>query len=130
MKQFILASVLSLTLSPATLVAEEAVPLPDDETLEEGFNLMEEGARIFLRGLMSEMEPKLDELQGLTDDMSAAMSEFADAMGPAMADLMAKIDDMRNYDAPEVLPNGDIIIRRSPDAPVYVPNTQTGEIDI
>lgn len=55
--------------------------------MEEGFSLLEEGTKLLLRGLMSEMEPAIRDLQ----------------------------DALRNLDAyhpPEVLPNGDIIIRR------------------
>lgn len=130
MKQYIFALAFAAFLPATPVVAEDALPLPEDGELDEGLSLMEEGAKLLLRGLMAEMEPKLEELQGLTDDMSAAMEEFGATMGPALAELMTHIDDMRNYDAPEILPNGDIIIRRNPDAPVYEPDTTTGEIDI
>jgi hypothetical protein len=33
-------------------------------------------------------------------------------MGPALRDLMDQVGDLSAYHAPEVLPNGDIIIRR------------------
>lgn len=130
MKQHIFALALVTFLPPTLAVAEDALPLPDVGEMDEGLSLMEEGAKLLLRGLMAEMEPKLEELQGLTDDMSAAMEEFGATMGPALADLMTHIDDMRNYEAPEILPNGDIIMRRSPDAPAYEPDATTGEIDI
>jgi hypothetical protein len=35
--------------------------------------------------------------------------------------MMALVDDMTNYELPEMLENGDIIIRRKPDAPVVEP---------
>jgi hypothetical protein len=37
---------------------------------------------------------------------------------------------LRNYDAPEVLPNGDIIMRRRDEAPTYEPDPETGEVDL
>jgi hypothetical protein len=55
--------------------------------VEEGFSLFEEGARLILRGLMAEMEPALRDLERVIEGLDA-------------------------YEAPEVLPNGDIIIRR------------------
>jgi len=86
---------------------------------DDGFSLMEEGARLFLRGMMREMEPAIDELKGLADELKPAMRAFAETMGPAFADLIERLDDIRNYEAPVILPNGDILIRRRPDAPPY-----------
>lgn len=86
------------------LAAQETPPAPAPE--EDGFDLMEEGAKLLFRGLMSEMEPALDE-------MGKALSE----MEPALKELMSLVDDIRNYDAPKVLENGDILIPRKKDAP-------------
>ena len=83
--------------------------------------LMEEGARMFLRGLITEMEPALDDLRGLAEDLGPQMQALVAEMGPALADLLTLIDDVTNYAPPEVMPNGDIIIRRKPDAPEYAP---------
>lgn len=100
-----------------------AAPLHAEDPVEpsEGFDLMEEGAKLLLRGLMTEMEPALRELEGLAQEVGPAMQLLADEMGPAMAEVLSKIDDIRNYDAPEILPNGDIIIRRRPEAPTFEP---------
>lgn len=108
----IIASVLalSLTVSPA---------LAQDAEVEEGFDLMEEGTKLMLRGLMREMEPAMRELEGMANEIGPAMRELGREMGPAIAELMSKIDDIRNYDAPEILPNGDIIIRRRSEAPEF-----------
>ena len=38
-------------------------------------------------------------------------------MGPALAEIADKVEDWSRYEAPEILPNGDIIIRRKPDLP-------------
>lgn len=61
------------------------------------------------------------ELEPALGDMRALMDQFGPAIAPAMERMMALVDDMTHYDMPEMLENGDIIIRRKPDAPVVVP---------
>ncbi|MFQ6551673.1 hypothetical protein AAD018_004910 [Aestuariibius insulae] len=115
----ILAVVLALGLaSPAH--AQEAEE-------ERGFSLMEEGAKLFFDGLRKEMAPALEELEGLAEDMGPQLRQLMNEMGPALADLMGQIDDMTNYGPPEILPNGDILIPRKPDAPTL---DLDGEIEI
>ncbi|EBA12555.1 hypothetical protein RCCS2_14699 [Roseobacter sp. CCS2] len=97
---------------------------------DEGFDLMEEGARMLMRGLMDEMEPTINALRDSFEDMGPAFGEFAQSVGPAFADLLEQVDDLRNYDAPEFLPNGDIIMRRSPDAPIWKPEFEGSEIEL
>ncbi len=58
----------------------------------------------FLEGLLEEMEPAFEGMRG-----------FMAEMGPALGELMEEVEDWSRYEAPEVLPNGDIIIRRKPD---------------
>lgn len=53
----------------------------------QGRDLMAEALRLFMQGFMAEMEPALEDLEGFIDNLNA-------------------------YHPPEVLPNGDIIIRR------------------
>ncbi len=122
----LLITTLALTLSSTPMIAQET-EAPDTG---DGFSLMEEGAKLLLRGLMHEMEPALDELENMTDEMGEAMKLLGEEMGPALAEMLTRIDDLRNYEPPEILPNGDIIIRRKPDAPVYEPDPDTGEIDL
>lgn len=95
---------------------------------EDSPSLMEEGAKLFFQGLLDQMDPALDDLRGLADQIEPTLQDFADKMGPAFIRLMAAVDDIANYDMPEFLPNGDIIIRRSPDAPPFTPPAQTPEI--
>lgn len=125
MKQLVIPFALALTL--ATPVAAQ-----DSDDMGEGIDLLEEGARLLLRGLLSEMDPALDELRGFADEMGPKMRLFAQEMGPAFAELMAQVDDFSNYAAPEFLPNGDIIIKRRPGAPLFVPDVPegSGEIDL
>ncbi|WP_300032126.1 hypothetical protein [uncultured Roseobacter sp.] len=70
---------------------------------EDAPSLMERGIQQFLEGLLLEAEPALE-----------GFSAFIQQMGPALADLMGEIEDWSAYEAPEVLENGDIIIRRKP----------------
>lgn len=101
-----------------------------DGEVQEGFNLMEQGARMLMRGLMAEIEPTLDELRGSLQEMAPVLRDFVTEMGPAMAAVLGEVDDLRNYAAPEVLPNGDIIMRRKPDAPVWVPDAAPDGIEL
>lgn len=117
-----------------------AVPLSAQETEEEsdGFSLMEDGAELFFRGLMDQMGPALGDLQEMSDQMRETVRAFASEMGPALMDVLEKVDEVRYYDAPELLPNGDIIIRRKDDAPPFdppepeegEPEGENGEIEL
>lgn len=59
----------------------------ENSDMSEGIDLLDEGMRLLFRGLMNEVTP--------------AMRELEDALR-----------DLSGYHAPEILPNGDIIIRR------------------
>ena len=69
-------------LSLALLGAQPALAQED-----QGRDLMSEALKLFMKGLMQEMDPAIEGFEGLLDDLTA-------------------------YHPPEVLPNGDIIIRR------------------
>jgi hypothetical protein len=120
-KQTLLAGILAFALLTAPAVAQDAAPdLPEEETP----GLMQRGAEMFLRGLMNEMGPSLREMESALKDVQ-----------PEIRKLLALVDDLRNYQAPERLPNGDILIRRKPDAPPLVaPDGSTppkeGEVDL
>ena len=77
----------------------------DDTDLKEGMDLLSEGTKLLLRGLMGEIEPALRELEGTLRDMNA-------------------------YHPPEVLPNGDIIIRRKTPLQVEPPVGEDGEVEL
>jgi hypothetical protein len=125
-----LALILSLCAAP--VLAQDTAPVPEDE----GFSLVEEGARMVLRGLMNEMQPAIDEMGKALDEVGPALEGFSEEIRPKIAELIAMIDDFGNYDAPVMLPNGDILIRRNapllprpalPEEPVPGPN---GEIEL
>ena len=91
----------------------------DDSEIGEGFSLMEEGAKLLFRGIISEMEPAIDEFADLAVDLEPTLEMLATEMGPALIGLFQTLDSVSHYAQPEILPNGDIIIRRSPDAPEF-----------
>ena len=64
---------------------------------------MTEALRLFMKGLMQEVEPALDDLGDLLDNLDA-------------------------YHPPEVLPNGDIIIRRK--TPLDRELEEGGEVEL
>lgn len=92
-----------------------AAPVAAQES--DGPSLMERGAQLFLEGLLKEVEPMTDELGKLLDEAGPAMQSFVEKMGPALSELMQDVEDWSAYEPPEVLPNGDIIIRRKQSAP-------------
>ena len=111
------------------IASASALPLTAQEAEnDDGFSLMEEGAKLFFRGIIEEMEPTLDSLQDLTDDMQPALRNFVDEMGPAFAEILGKIGDLNAYHLPEILPNGDIIIRRK--TPLEQTEDPKGEIEL
>ena len=80
-------------------------PALAQEAEEEGRSLMEEGARLFWEGIRREM-------------------------GPALRDLMDQVGDLSAYHSPEVLPNGDIIIRRKTPQELQDAPAPDGEIEL
>ncbi|MEO5620387.1 MAG: AAA+ family ATPase [Cypionkella sp.] len=104
MKQLILAiSLLAAPLSAQTVAPPVTPPASD---VDEGFSLLQEGAKLLLRGMASQMEPAMK-------DMAEAMEKAA----PQLQAILAMIDDVKNYEPPTRLPNGDILIRRKLGAP-------------
>ncbi len=65
--------------------------------------------------------PSEEELQELGDLAQRWMRGFAEKMSPMVEQLRDMVDDLNAYEAPEMLPNGDIIIRRKPETPVEDP---------
>ena len=101
MKYLVFPLLLCLSCAPA--YAEDASPTlpgtpPGD--VDEGVSLLQEGAKLLLKGLMANMEPAMQ-------DMGRAITE----MQPALNDLLAMMGDISKYHAPEMLENGDIILR-------------------
>lgn len=123
MKQIILA---------AALAAAPLAASAQDQT-SEGLSLMERGALMVLEGLMDDVEPAMQDmatalrdlgpqLQSLIQEHGPELRALVDEMGTDLAQIFDQIDDITNYQAPEFLPNGDIILRRKPDAPAFDPD--------
>jgi hypothetical protein len=53
-------------------------------------------------------------LEELSEGTQQFFESWVDDLGPLLNSLRDKVDDLSEYEAPEVLPNGDIIIRRKP----------------
>ncbi len=94
----------------ATPVGAEQETQPDP-----GRGLMERGVELFLEGLTQEMAPALNDLREMAEQFGPAMQSFLEEMGPAFAEILSEVKDWSRYEPPEILPNGDIIIRRKPD---------------
>lgn len=113
-----------VTLILIPLIVALAQPTAAQEQ-EDGRSLMEQGAELFFDGLREELDPALRELRDLAQEYGPAMRDFAVEMGPKLEGIMDEVKDWSAYQAPEILPNGDIIIRRKPDHPLQEPETPT-----
>lgn len=74
--------------------------LADDSDVGRGLSMLEEGVGLMLQGLLSEIEPRLSQLEEALGELNA-------------------------YHPPEILPNGDILIRRR--TPVEPPAPEPGQ---
>lgn len=72
-----------------------------NDDVGQGLNLVEKGMKQLFRGMLEEMGPVKDDLRNLLENM-----------GPMMLELQEMVGDVTQYHVPEMLPNGDIIIRR------------------
>ena len=113
--------------APFIVAALIATPATAQDAEAPGLSLMERGALMFMEGILKEMEPAIDELSELTDQMGPALKSFADEMGPKLTELLAEVEDWAAYEAPEVLPNGDIIIPRKEPLPEVAPEEPPAE---
>lgn len=96
MKQIAKTSVLAAFFAVGlthSVTAQDATP-PENPQLSEGAELLNRGFQLLLEGLANEIEP------------------MAEEWSDGWANLVEKFGDMQVYHPPEVLPNGDIIIRR------------------
>ena len=73
--------------------------------LNEGLEHFSEGTRLLLQGLIGELLPLYEQLEGMVDELNA-------------------------YHPPEMLPNGDIIIRRKTPLEREMEKNQSDEIDL
>lgn len=112
MKHALALVLLMLPLSPAMAQDEEGGGLGA---------AIEDGARDMIEGLIDDMRPAIDDLEGLMAEYGPLLELLGEEMGPALMEVFSQVDSIANYEAPVILPNGDIIMRRSADAPDRVP---------
>ena len=86
-----------MTLRTATLCLALAASPAAAQAPDEGRSLMEQGAEMFFRGLMSEMEPALQELREFADGVEPALRDFVVEMGPALRELLEEVEDWSAY---------------------------------
>ncbi|MCL5778193.1 hypothetical protein M1105_14510 [Limibaculum sp. FT325] len=94
-------SVLGALVAGALAAAAPSIPT--------GARAQETGQRLD----MEEFKRKLDEAW---DEMMRELGPTIDSLG-ALMETLDRIDSLEHYERPEILPNGDIVIRRRPDAP-------------
>ena len=117
MKHAILSVALLFALGTGDAGAESENGRIINDDMVAGSSLLEQGAKIFLRGLMAEVEPALD-------DMAQALQDAE----PMLRELMALAGNIDDYNAPEILPNGDILIRKK--TPQDIAADPSGEIEL
>jgi len=114
MKHLLVPALVSLSVLTTPAFAEEKEGSNDNNN---GSSLMERGAELFWEGLRKEMAPSLEELEELMATIGPSMQNFLSEMGPALAEIVDKVEDWSVYEVPEILPNGDIIIRKKQPEP-------------
>lgn len=82
------------------------VPPAQDETQQEGPIPLTDLFERLLRGFLSEAEPQLRELE-----------RGFSALEPEIQRFLDELRGMTQYHPPEILPNGDILIRRREEVP-------------
>lgn len=77
-----------------------------ESEIDRGMSLLERGTELIIEGLLAEIGPEIEALLGT-------------------------IDELRGYHPPEMLPNGDIIIRRRrPGDTPEMPDADTGDVEL
>ncbi len=102
------------------VVALMAGPASAEGDVDQGLRLLQQGSKLLMQRLIDRFEP----------DLRALALE----MGPALLRLQGMVGDLSNYHAPELLPNGDIILRRKlpvvPALPVLPGGEPEGDIEL
>lgn len=101
---------LTLALASPAIAQDFTMPRADTPAPQADSDPIADLMGNIFQNLLQEALPHLNNLQ--TD-----MEGVANALLPLAQDLGNLIDDMGNYNPPERLENGDILIRRKADAP-------------
>ncbi len=92
---------------------------------DEDTSLMERGMELFFEGLREEMSPALESMRQMTEEYGPAFFSFLEEMGPAFGEMLDQVKDWAAYHPPEILPNGDIIMRKK-----QMPDPETEKEDV
>ncbi|MDK8871532.1 hypothetical protein [Paracoccus sp. SSJ] len=114
MRNLLVPAILCALMAPAAVAQDYEPPLADEPPSEDmpapESDMLERGLENFMRNLLDRAEPHLDRL-------GRDLGDTLGAVAPVFEDIGKLMDDVRNYQAPERLENGDILIRRRADAP-------------
>ena len=66
----------------------------------------------------------------LTDRLQSLVDKLTIELSPSLKGIEGWLNDLGAYELPEVLPNGDIIIRRRAPASVLPETRPDGQVDI
>lgn len=121
MKQILAIPLCALLLLPSALpvAAQDTPETPDAET--DNSQLMRDGLRLLFEGLSGGLDETLDGMGEAAEEAAPKLRDFIARMGPALVAALGQVGDLANYEAPVVLPNGDILIKRKEAAPEYLP---------
>ncbi|MFV0358299.1 AAA+ family ATPase [Tropicimonas sp.] len=134
--------IVPLSLAAALAIAPFSATAQDEgapSDMQDGFSLIDQGAKLLLRGLQQQVQPMMEEM---ATEMEPQLRAFAEQLMPLMQNFSELVGDLDNYEAPERLPNGDIILRRKkpvdpevppeegPAEPGMAPAESTGEIEL
>lgn len=128
MRRVVLILALMLA-APALAQPEGAAPdcpllAPDCDRLPRLLEDFERDMAPMLRELQREAEPRLRDLER---DLAPLLEGLGRRVDPFLRDLADLMGDLSGWEAPEVLPNGDILIRRRPGPPPPRPQDQAPE---
>ena len=123
------ALILALMLAGPLAAQTEGAPdcpllAPGCERLPRLLEDFERDMAPLLRDLQREAEPRLRDLER---DLAPLLDGLGRRVDPILRDLADLMGDLSGWEAPEVLPNGDILIRRRPAPPPPRPQDQAPE---
>ena len=125
-----MAAALAAGLSLSQAARSQETPTPEvSEDEESSREKIQRGWDSLLEGFQDEMAPSLEALRDWAEAAGPALESFLEEMGPALTGMMDQVRDWSAYEAPEILPNGDIIMRRKPEAGPLPPAEESGEGD-
>ncbi|UWP97032.1 hypothetical protein K3X48_03245 [Aliiroseovarius crassostreae] len=126
LKPTLLAGLVALSSPGLAETGQPQSPQPSPPLSPEGDPKLEDGAEMMSRGLQMLLDGLAQEMSPMRDGLAEGMAEnWARQLHEGWQDLMAEMGDLSAYHPPEVLPNGDIILRRKLPQPPVPPEAAT-----